>query len=67
MQSRMLTCFLGVEQFFAAANHPCPPLRNPSDHYLQIINADFDTVKSNLKELEADHVSEQMFLSFGVN
>lgn len=41
-------------EFFAAANYPCPPMRNPSDHYLQIINADFDTVKSNLKALEAD-------------
>lgn len=37
-------------------------MRNPSDHYLQIINADFDTVKSTLKALEVD-VSEQTFLS----
>lgn len=46
-------------QFFAAANYPCPPMGNPSDHYLQIINADFDTVKSTLKELEVDDDIEE--------
>ncbi|KAG0576967.1 hypothetical protein KC19_5G121800 [Ceratodon purpureus] len=28
-----------ASQFFAASKYPCPPMRNPSDHFLQIINA----------------------------
>ncbi|EEE51200.1 hypothetical protein OsJ_32013 [Oryza sativa Japonica Group] len=36
-------------QFFAQAGFPCPPLRNPSDHFLRCINADFDKVKATLK------------------
>ena len=31
-------------QFFASNGFPCPTLRNPSDHYLRIINKDFDVV-----------------------
>jgi hypothetical protein len=38
-----------VLQFFAQAGFPCPPLRNPSDHFLRCINADFDKVKATLK------------------
>ncbi|KAI8542644.1 hypothetical protein RHMOL_Rhmol08G0153900 [Rhododendron molle] len=36
-------------QFFAQAGFPCPPLRNPSDHFLRCINSDFDKVKVTLK------------------
>lgn len=36
-------------QFFAHAGFPCPPLRNPSDHFLRCINSDFDKVKATLK------------------
>ncbi|CAM0956656.1 unnamed protein product [Alopecurus aequalis] len=36
-------------EFFAQAGYPCPPLRNPSDHFLRCINADFDKVKATLK------------------
>lgn len=32
-----------AEQFFSSNGFPCAPLRNPSDHYLRTINADFDT------------------------
>ncbi|CAI0422208.1 unnamed protein product [Linum tenue] len=31
-----------TEQFFTSNGFPCPTLRNPSDHYLQTINKDFD-------------------------
>lgn len=31
-------------QFFSSNGFPCAPLRNPSDHYLRTINADFDMV-----------------------
>ncbi|KAG0591013.1 hypothetical protein KC19_1G142700 [Ceratodon purpureus] len=43
-----------ASQFFAASNYPCPPMRNPSDHFLQITNADFDMVKTTLKGLQVD-------------
>ncbi|CAN1282212.1 ABC transporter G family member 11 [Linum perenne] len=36
-------------EFFAQAGFPCPALRNPSDHFLRCINADFDKVKATLK------------------
>jgi len=49
------TIFFGdrasAPQHFASAGFPCPPLRNPSDHYLHTINADFDRVKYTLKSL----------------
>ncbi|XP_058731423.1 ABC transporter G family member 1-like isoform X2 [Vicia villosa] len=31
-----------ANQFFASNGFPCPTLYNPSDHYLRIINKDFD-------------------------
>eukprot|EP01018_Ginkgo_biloba_P004785 Gb_21000 [translate_table: standard] len=31
-----------ANQFFAENGFPCPSLRNPSDHYLRIINSDFE-------------------------
>ncbi|KAL2521666.1 ABC transporter G family member 11 [Forsythia ovata] len=31
-----------ANQFFASNGFPCPPMRNPSDHYLRTINQDFD-------------------------
>nr|GLL26212.1 ABC transporter G family member 11-like [Ipomoea trifida] len=31
-----------ANQFFALNGFPCPPMRNPSDHYLRTINKDFD-------------------------
>nr|XP_010918473.1 ABC transporter G family member 11 [Elaeis guineensis] len=36
-------------EYFAQAGFPCPSLRNPSDHFLRCINADFDKVKATLK------------------
>ncbi|CAD5186329.1 unnamed protein product [Musa acuminata subsp. malaccensis] len=41
------TVFFGpastAKEFFAVHAFPCPPLTNPSDHYLRTINKDFDT------------------------
>nr|XP_024384137.1 ABC transporter G family member 11-like isoform X2 [Physcomitrium patens] len=49
------TIFFGqsthASEFFAASGYPCPSMRNPSDHYLQIINSDFDTVKNKLVDI----------------
>ncbi|KAK4765866.1 hypothetical protein SAY87_007508 [Trapa incisa] len=36
-------------EFFAQAGFACPSLRNPSDHFLRCVNADFDKVRSTLK------------------
>ncbi|GMH14593.1 hypothetical protein Nepgr_016434 [Nepenthes gracilis] len=33
---------LAAQEFFAQNGFPCPSLRNPSDHYLRIINDDFE-------------------------
>nr|CAD1840840.1 unnamed protein product [Ananas comosus var. bracteatus] len=38
-----------AHEFFAQAGLPCPPRRNPSDHFLKCVNTDFDKVKSTLK------------------
>uniref|UniRef100_M8C413 ABC transporter G family member 11 n=1 Tax=Aegilops tauschii TaxID=37682 RepID=M8C413_AEGTA len=32
----------GIREFFTESGFPCPPLRNPSDHFLRTINKDFD-------------------------
>ncbi|CAL9102448.1 ABC transporter G family member 1-like [Musa acuminata AAA Group] len=49
------TVFFGAasmaNEFFASNGFPCPPLRNPSDHYLRTINKDFD------KDIEEDYQS----------
>ncbi|KAK3205238.1 hypothetical protein Dsin_019284 [Dipteronia sinensis] len=37
-------------KFFAEAGFPCPSRRNPSDHFLQCINSDFDDVRAVLIE-----------------
>ncbi|KAL3845151.1 hypothetical protein ACJIZ3_002554 [Penstemon smallii] len=36
---------LAANKFFATNDFPCPPMRNPSDHYLRTINKDFDVVR----------------------
>ncbi|KAI3451178.1 hypothetical protein Pfo_007843 [Paulownia fortunei] len=33
---------LAANEFFASNGFICPPMRNPSDHYLRTINQDFD-------------------------
>ncbi|EFJ19128.1 ATP-binding cassette transporter [Selaginella moellendorffii] len=35
--------------FFECAGFPCPLRRNPSDHYLRVINSDFDNVQNKFK------------------
>ncbi|KAH9317173.1 hypothetical protein KI387_018942 [Taxus chinensis] len=38
-----------AHEFFDQAGFPCPPRRNPSDHFIRCINSDFDRVKATLK------------------
>ncbi|KAL5174917.1 ABC transporter G family member 11 [Glycine soja] len=50
-----------ANQFFASNGFPCPPLYNPSDHYLRIINKDFNQdpekgLAGGLSTEEAIHV-----------
>ncbi|KAL0908598.1 hypothetical protein M5K25_023100 [Dendrobium thyrsiflorum] len=33
-----------TSEFFALNGYPCPPMMNPSDHFLRTINKDFDLV-----------------------
>ena len=43
----MMNFFCNLFQYFAPNDYPCPPMRNPSDHFLCTINKDVDAV-SNL-------------------
>eukprot|EP00250_Pteridium_aquilinum_P019926 c24628_g2_i1 orf=259-2232(+) len=38
---------LKAQQFFEDAGFSCPPFRNPSDHFLWIINSDFEETDDN--------------------
>jgi hypothetical protein len=53
MLSHGQTIFFGeaaiANEHFSASGFPCPPLRNPADHFLWAVNADFDRVKATLK------------------
>ncbi|KAI5058548.1 hypothetical protein GOP47_0026718 [Adiantum capillus-veneris] len=50
-----------ASEHFCNAGYPCPPLRNPSDHYLCAINSDFDKVKSSFStDLESSYPLEQI-------
>lgn len=42
--------FIFLSQFFSNAGFPCPPLRNPSDHYLLSVNSDFDDVYNTFED-----------------
>ena len=39
--TNMVCCF---PQFYEDAGFPCPPFRNPSDHFLWVINSSFEEV-----------------------
>ncbi|EFJ34268.1 ATP-binding cassette transporter [Selaginella moellendorffii] len=53
-----------AHQYFSAAGFPCPPLRNPSDHFLRAINSDFDRVKQTLK---GSYIDDQLDSSDPLN
>ncbi|CAI0422279.1 unnamed protein product [Linum tenue] len=58
-----------AQQFFASAGFPCPPQRNPSDHYLRTVNKDFDEQDSTtaaeenieilVKSYQSSEISQQ--------
>ncbi|XP_072966770.1 ABC transporter G family member 1-like [Typha angustifolia] len=43
-----------TSKFFALNGFPCPVLRNPSDHFLKMINKDFDKVNDSDERNEAE-------------
>ncbi|PUZ46260.1 hypothetical protein GQ55_7G042700 [Panicum hallii var. hallii] len=45
-------------EFFTANGFPCPLRRNPSDHYLRIINKDFDEEIKNGPSLKSPSAAE---------
>ncbi|CAN6275305.1 unnamed protein product [Urochloa humidicola] len=51
-------------KFFAANGFPCPLRRNPSDHYLRIINKDFDEEKFCPESPSAAEAIESLVNSF---
>lgn len=53
-----------VLQHFTAVGFPCPALRNPSDHFLRAINADFDQVKATLRGSFRIRVSHILIASY---
>ncbi|CAO2034103.1 unnamed protein product [Urochloa humidicola] len=55
---------LEAAKFFTANSFPCPLRRNPSDHYLQIINKDFDEEISSLEPPSASEAIETLVNSF---
>ncbi|KAI8536291.1 hypothetical protein RHMOL_Rhmol10G0246000 [Rhododendron molle] len=42
-----------ADEFFTFSGFPCPPLRNPSDHYLRTVNKDFDVARLGGKKMSA--------------
>jgi hypothetical protein len=54
-------------QFFAETGFPCPSRRNPSDHFLRCVNADFDDVaaamKGSMKLRAVCPATEEMFVN----
>ncbi|XP_054796036.1 ABC transporter G family member 12-like [Prosopis cineraria] len=61
------TVFFGAAkmavEFFAKAGFPCPSRRNPSDHFLRCINADFDRITMTM--MASQKIPEQDNLSTG--
>ncbi|KAL6649543.1 hypothetical protein ACP70R_013767 [Stipagrostis hirtigluma subsp. patula] len=58
---------LEAAEFFSANGFPCPSRRNPSDHYLTVINKDFDQEveeRSSLKSPSAAKAIETLVNSF---
>lgn len=53
-------------QFFAENGFPCPQMKNPSDHFLRIINSDFDKGSSQfgIKIMNAKEVVDTLHRSY---
>eukprot|EP00250_Pteridium_aquilinum_P022709 c25594_g1_i1 orf=198-1646(+) len=50
------TVFFGArgetQRFYDSAGFPCPTFRNPSDHFLWVINSDFDEMRYHNPDME---------------
>ncbi|CAI0422255.1 unnamed protein product [Linum tenue] len=52
-----------AQQFFASSGFPCPPQRNPSDHYLRTVNKDFDEQDSTTAAEESIEILVKSYQS----
>ncbi|CAI0422259.1 unnamed protein product [Linum tenue] len=50
-------------EFFASSGFPCPPQRNPSDHYLRTVNKDFDEQDSTTAAEESIEILVKSYQS----
>ncbi|XP_078162927.1 ABC transporter G family member 1-like [Carex rostrata] len=53
-----------TSEFFTSNGFPCPPLRNPSDHFLRTINKDFDKDESTGKIASTTKVIQLLVNSY---
>lgn len=53
-----------ANQFFAANGYPCPSLQNPADHFLELINKDFDEdIEQGLVETKSTEENVKILLN----
>uniref|UniRef100_A0A0E0M5T0 ABC transporter domain-containing protein n=1 Tax=Oryza punctata TaxID=4537 RepID=A0A0E0M5T0_ORYPU len=51
-------------EFFASNGYPCPPMRNPSDHFLRTVNKDFDKESEGLPCMTAQEAIDILVNSY---
>uniref|UniRef100_A0A0D3H3S5 ABC transporter domain-containing protein n=1 Tax=Oryza barthii TaxID=65489 RepID=A0A0D3H3S5_9ORYZ len=61
------TIFFGpasmAAEFFASNGYPCPPMRNPSDHFLRTVNKDFDKDRVTIGRNRAGFITKTLVLT----